>query len=153
VHNAVDAPLPITHLDGKIDTTALNASFRTRFGSNLRFNARYRYYDNDNKTPRTEFPGHVRFDAVWEDIGRITVPFGYSDEFCVGEINHLGANLKWQCNDSWAIGGGAFWEKYEFADAQTQQLLNYMPGSFFLVADNWGYDSWAGWLNLTFTVQ
>jgi hypothetical protein len=93
VHNAVDAPLPITHLDGKIDTTALNASFRTRFGSNLRFNARYRYYDNDNKTPRTEFPGHVRFDAVWEDIGRITVPFGYSDEFCVGEINHLGANL------------------------------------------------------------
>jgi MtrB/PioB family decaheme-associated outer membrane protein len=78
---AVDAPLPINQLDGKIDTTALNAYFTTRLGSNLRFNARYRYYDNDNKTPRTEFPGYVRFDAVWEDIGRITVPFGFTNSY------------------------------------------------------------------------
>ena len=78
---AVDAPLPINQLDGKIKTTALNGYFTTRFGSNLRFNARYRYYDNDNQTPRTPFAGYVRFDAVWEDIGRITVPFGFTNNF------------------------------------------------------------------------
>ena len=55
--------------------------------------------------------------------------------------------------DAWALGVGAFWEKYELADAQTQELLNYMPGSFFLVADNWGYDSWSGWLNVTYRFQ
>lgn len=79
---AVDAPLPINQLDGKINTTALNAFFTTRFGTNLRFNARYRYYDNDNKTPRTRFEeGYVRFDSVWEEIPRITVPFGFTNNY------------------------------------------------------------------------
>jgi hypothetical protein len=418
---AVGAPLPANNLDGKIDVLALNGYFTSRLTDNLRFNARYRLYENENKTPRISFDGYVRFDAVWEDIPRITVPFGFksnlldayatydvgglvaleagykynkidrhfretehttenmfrlaadvrfdlgvlralyefgdrdfdeylpvhgeehsflepgqpanntalrrydqnkrdrnrfgaqlqispgsgivtlaasyfynkdeydnglvscnadyhdgdvgdsaqtcsggqtetlgleeaeyttfsldaditpSDDFTLygfysredmmsvqdgiqsggsltfssgsrwissidtkvdslgagarwafipdawylnlfyryqksdgfngftaGENlrdpesiddyddtkhNFFAASIKWQCNDSWAVGGGAFWEKYEFADAQTQQLLNYMPGSFFLVADNWGYDSWAGWLNLTFTMQ
>ena len=55
--------------------------------------------------------------------------------------------------DAWALGFGVFWEKYEFADAQTQELLNYMPGSFFLLADNWSYDSWAGWINMTYRFE
>ena len=39
----------------------------------LGLNARYRRYDHDNKTPRYSLPdGYVRFDAVWEDIPRIT---------------------------------------------------------------------------------
>jgi hypothetical protein len=74
---AISAPLPANNLNGKIDVLALNGYFTSRLTSNLRLNARYRLYENDNKTPRIPFEGYVRFDAVWEEIPRITVPFGF----------------------------------------------------------------------------
>ena len=75
---AVSAALPATSLDGKIDVLALNGFFTTRLTDDLRLNARYRLYKNDNKTPRIRFEhGYVRFDAVWEEIPRITVPNGF----------------------------------------------------------------------------
>ena len=43
----------------------------------LHLTARVRRYDLRNETPRISFPqGYVRFDAVWEDIPRISVPYG-----------------------------------------------------------------------------
>jgi hypothetical protein len=78
---ATTAPLPAATLDGKIDTTSLNFFFNTRPTDALSVNARYRRYDHDNKTPRYELPiGYVRYDAVWEDIPRITVPYGYTSD-------------------------------------------------------------------------
>jgi MtrB/PioB family decaheme-associated outer membrane protein len=80
--NAVTAPLPINNLDGKIDVFAINGFFTSRLTDDLRLNARYRFYRNENKTPRTRFEeGYVRFDAVWEEIPRITVPFGWDSNF------------------------------------------------------------------------
>jgi MtrB/PioB family decaheme-associated outer membrane protein len=99
----------------------------------------YRYQKADGNN---SFTGGANYD----DLEAIS---GYDDT----TLNFFSAKLKWNCNESWALGGGAFWEKYEFDDAQTQQLLNYMPGSFFLVANNFGYDSWAGWLSLTYSFQ
>jgi len=79
--NATTAPLPATALDGKADTMALNAFVNTRLNDSLQLNARYRRYDFDNKTPRYELDeGYVRFDAVWEEIPRITVPYGYTND-------------------------------------------------------------------------
>ncbi|HET7290914.1 MAG TPA: MtrB/PioB family outer membrane beta-barrel protein, partial [Vicinamibacteria bacterium] len=78
---AVTAPLPATTLDGSIDTTALNGFFTTKLTDELGLHARYRRYDHDNKTPRYRLEqGYVRFDAVWEDIPRITVPYGYTND-------------------------------------------------------------------------
>ncbi len=75
---AVSAPLPANNLDGKMDVLALNGYFTSKLTDGLRLNARYRLYENENKTPRIRFEeGYVRFDAVWEDIPRITVPFGF----------------------------------------------------------------------------
>ena len=71
------ARVPANNLDGKIDVLALNGYFTTKFTDALRFNARYRLYENENKTPRISFDGYVRFDAVWEDIPRINVPYGF----------------------------------------------------------------------------
>jgi hypothetical protein len=51
--------------------------FSSRPLPGLGFTARYRVYDLNNDTRRIEFPGYVRFDAVWEDIGRLSVPYGY----------------------------------------------------------------------------
>jgi hypothetical protein len=78
---ATTAPLPAASLDGKIDTTAINAFFTTKLTDDLGVHARYRRYDHENKTPRYRLEeGYVRFDAVWEDIPRITVPYGYTSD-------------------------------------------------------------------------
>jgi len=82
------ASLPARSADRKIDTTALNADLGTRFGQSVDLTFRYRYYDLDNKGPRIEFPGYVRYDAVWEAIGRATVPYAYTRE-------NAGAELGW----------------------------------------------------------
>jgi MtrB/PioB family decaheme-associated outer membrane protein len=80
--------LPVRTAGRKTDATALNADLGTRFGQSLDLTFRYRYYDLDNKAPRISFPGYVRYDAVWEAIGRITVPYSYKRQ-------NAGAELGW----------------------------------------------------------
>lgn len=72
--------LPASKLDGKIDTLNFNAYFLSRFAKGVTFQARYKRYDLDNKTPQIRFPGYVRYDAVFEDIPRISVPYGYTND-------------------------------------------------------------------------
>jgi MtrB/PioB family decaheme-associated outer membrane protein len=80
--NAATAHLPANVLDGKIDVFALNGFFTSKLTDDLRLNARYRFYQNENQTPRIRFEeGYVRFDAVWEDIPRITVPYGWDSGY------------------------------------------------------------------------
>jgi hypothetical protein len=100
---AVTAPLPAANLDGKIDTLSLAAFFNTRLTDDLGLTARYRRYDHDNKTPRLRFEdGYVRFDAVWEDIPRINVPYGYTsdtlDAFATYDFGAFGVEGGWKYN-------------------------------------------------------
>jgi MtrB/PioB family decaheme-associated outer membrane protein len=80
------ASLPARTADRKINTTALNADLGTRFGQRLDLTFRYRYYDLDNQGPRIEFPGYARFHAVWEPIGRVTVPYAYTRQNASAEV-------------------------------------------------------------------
>src|SRR5262249_40893225 len=59
--------LPARSLNGKVNTTSFTGNAGNRFGP-FDLTLRYRYYDYDDKTPRIEFPGYVRFQAVWEAI-------------------------------------------------------------------------------------
>jgi MtrB/PioB family decaheme-associated outer membrane protein len=73
--------LPARSLDGRIDTFSLSAMASSRPAKGVNLSARYRRYDVDNKTPRLEFhEGYVRYDAVWEEIPRISVPYGYTND-------------------------------------------------------------------------
>src|SRR3954451_12497851 len=99
------ANLPARSADRKINTTALNADLGTRFGQSLGLTFRYRYYDLANKGPRIEFPGYVRFDAVWEGIARVTVPYAYKRQNAGAEVGwdlahatHLGLSFE---RESW----------------------------------------------------
>jgi MtrB/PioB family decaheme-associated outer membrane protein len=75
------AALPARSLDGKIAVFSFYSLFSARPVDGLNLTARYRRYDLDNQTPRIRFPdGYVRFDAVWEDIPRISVPYGYTND-------------------------------------------------------------------------
>jgi MtrB/PioB family decaheme-associated outer membrane protein len=71
------ANLPQSSLDGEIDVSTLSLYFTSRPTRALGLTARYRIYDLSNETTRAEFPGYVRFDSVWEDIPRISVPYSY----------------------------------------------------------------------------
>ncbi len=108
------ANLPAHNLDGQIDVLALNGFFTTGLGSKLRLNARYRFYENENKTPRIRFEeGYVRFDAAWEDIPRITVPNGFkSNLFDVFATFDLGSRFD--------LEAGWRWQKVERAYRETE---------------------------------
>jgi MtrB/PioB family decaheme-associated outer membrane protein len=72
--------LPAGRLDGDVNTTSLSASLSSRPADKLSVTARFRSYELDNQTGRIAFPGYVRFDAVWEEIPRISVPYGYKND-------------------------------------------------------------------------
>jgi hypothetical protein len=72
--------LPAARLDGKIDVTSFSAMFTSRPLADLTFTTRLRLYNLENKTPRLRLPGYVRFDGVWEDIPRISVPYAYKNQ-------------------------------------------------------------------------
>lgn len=74
------ATLPERELDGQIKTYSQVVSLTTRPADGFTLRARYRRYDLSNDTTRIEFPGYVRFDAVWEEIPRISVPYGYTND-------------------------------------------------------------------------
>jgi hypothetical protein len=100
---AATAPLFAATAGGKANTVALSALFNTRLTDDLGLTARYRRYDFDNKTPRHRLEeGYVRFDAVWEEIPRITVPFGYTndslDAFATYRVGVVGLEGGWKYN-------------------------------------------------------
>jgi MtrB/PioB family decaheme-associated outer membrane protein len=72
--------LPTPQLDGKANVFNLNTTISSRPVRNLTLTARFRTYDFDNQTGRVELPGYARFDGVWEEIPRISVPYGYRSE-------------------------------------------------------------------------
>jgi MtrB/PioB family decaheme-associated outer membrane protein len=75
------ASLPAASLGGEINVFSFSSLFSTRPVDGLSLTARYRRYDLGNDTPRIRFAdGYVRFDAVWEDIPRISVPYGYTND-------------------------------------------------------------------------
>ena len=82
------ANLPVRHANLKVDTTEASAQLGTHFAQGWDFSLRYRYYDYDDKSDRVEFPGYVRYHAVWEQIARVTVPNIFT-------VQNAGAELGW----------------------------------------------------------
>ncbi|MFL6199779.1 MAG: MtrB/PioB family outer membrane beta-barrel protein [Thermoanaerobaculia bacterium] len=91
-HEVFDATdpgkLPTRNADNEVDVTNVVAKAGTTFGDNFDLTFNFRLYDYDNQSRRIEFPGYVRFHAVWEEIARITVPHSYTKQ-------DLGAEFGW----------------------------------------------------------
>lgn len=85
--------LPARAADTEVDVFSLNTDVGTRFGEDFTFILRYRYYDYDNSSRRLELPGYARYDAVWEEIQRVTVPHSYTRD-------SLGAELGWEIGET-----------------------------------------------------
>lgn len=107
------ANLPVRSADRKVDVLAFNGDAGTRFAEDFGLTFRYRYYDYDNRSPRIEFPGYVRFHSVWEEIPRITVPYAYTRQ-------DLGAELTWDVFQASRVGLGyrhQIWDR-EFREVE-----------------------------------
>jgi MtrB/PioB family decaheme-associated outer membrane protein len=88
-HFQANAARPAATSDSEVDVLSFTGSANTKFGSNVTLNLRARYYDYDNKSPRIALPGYVRYHGVWEEIGRITVPFAYTVNGLTGDLGYL----------------------------------------------------------------
>ena len=117
--------LPARSFDGKVANTSLTASAGTRFGQSFDFTLRYRYFDYDDKSPRIEFPGYIRFDAVWEAIARLSVPYSYKRQ-------NTSAELGWNVAPSTRLG--LAWEN-EGWDRKFREVKNTSENIFRLTAD------------------
>jgi len=104
--------LPARGLDGEINVVSQSYFFSSRPLPNLGITARYRIYDLNNDTARIQFPGYVRFDAVWEDIARISVPYAY-------KINRGDATVSYDFGPLTVEGGYRYlkWDR-EFRDTR-----------------------------------
>jgi MtrB/PioB family decaheme-associated outer membrane protein len=106
--------LPAGNSDSEVDVLNFTGSANTKFGKNITLNLRARYYDYDNKSPRIAFPGYVRYHGVWEEIGRITVPFAYTTD-------ELSADLGWLIGKDSRLGFAYIrqsWDR-EFREIET----------------------------------
>lgn len=80
------ANLPARNADNKVDVMTLNAQAGTDLGESFDLTFRYRFYDYDNESKRISLPGYVRYHGVWEEIARITVPYGYTRQDASAEL-------------------------------------------------------------------
>jgi len=91
-HEVFDATdpnkLPTRNADNEVNVMNVAAKAGTTFGDKIDLTFNFRLYDYDNQSRRIEFPGYVRYHAVWEEIARITVPYSYTKQ-------DLGAELGW----------------------------------------------------------
>jgi hypothetical protein len=73
------ANLPRSSADASVHTLNLNASVGGDLARNLTVTGRLRYYRYNDQTDPIAFEhGYTRFDAVWEEIPRITVAYDWS---------------------------------------------------------------------------
>jgi hypothetical protein len=69
------------------------------------------------------------------------------------KLTYLYGQLRYQFAKSWSAAATLGWEDYTIDDAQTGNTLNYMPGSFFLQANNRDYQAWVGYVTLTYMLN
>lgn len=91
------ANLPTRNADTEVNVMNLAAKAGTTFGERFDLTFNFRMYDYDNKSRSIEFPGYVRYHAVWEEIGRLTVPYSYTRQ-------DLGAEFGWDISRATRLG-------------------------------------------------
>jgi MtrB/PioB family decaheme-associated outer membrane protein len=83
--------LPKQSADAEVHTSLYTAMLTSRPLNFLHLKGKYRFYEYDNKTAQIEFPGWVRADAVWEDLGNgiyvTTEPTSYKKHTASGDVS------------------------------------------------------------------
>ena len=114
--------LPVSSIDNSVMTQLYNVVWSGRPINWMDFKARYRYYGYDNNTDEEEFPGYVRFDAVWEEIPWSTQLSGYSRQTA-------GADLGLKVMDDTRVGLEYSWEGTHRDNREVENQADNMLGA------------------------
>ena len=114
------ANLPERNADNEVNVMTATAQAGTDLGENFDLTFRYRFYDYDNKSKRIELPGYVRFHAVWEDIGRISVPYAYTRQDASAE---LGWNIDPRSRLALSYGVQSWDREFREVDSSDEDIL------------------------------
>lgn len=98
--------------------------------------------NNDFSAPTGGAPANARLTT-----GGITDITAFDDLTLVT----VGGEIKYRYDKRWAFAAGGTWEKYDVADANTDDLLYYVPGSFFLNGNNGDYKGKWGYVRLIYS--
>jgi MtrB/PioB family decaheme-associated outer membrane protein len=134
------ATLPVQKASADVDVLNFTWDLGTSVGEDWRFKLLYRYYDYDNSSSRVELDGYVRTYAVWEEIPRITVPYGYTKQ-------DIGAEVQWDVSESGVFG---FNYKYRTWDREFRETESSDENVFKLTYDHRFNERWdfrASWEN------
>jgi MtrB/PioB family decaheme-associated outer membrane protein len=131
-------------VEDKVDSVGAGATLTfvpEKWSAN--FFARWQKVDGDNAIAALAGGAPVTTRSA---VGGIQSIPAYDDT----RITGLNAELRYQLRKAWSFALGGWYEKYEVADAQTTGLVNYVPGSFFLAANDGPYRAWWGYLKLSY---
>lgn len=121
------SPLPGTSANARIDTVLVNNVLNTRFTDDVSATFRYRYYDNDNKTPELLFPNYVVEESSTTGIAagpeRRNLAYGYTKQ-------NASETVKWRVAPTINLGAAAAWERYD-RDRRAVAVTNEFSGKVF----------------------
>ncbi|EJW12403.1 Outer membrane protein precursor [Rhodovulum sp. PH10] len=102
--------LPSDSADARIDTMLINNVLTTRVTDDVKATFRYRYYDNDNKTPERLFPAYVSEDSSNNGIAagsvRRNLAYAYTKQ-------NASEDVTWRVTKTFNVGATAAWERYD----------------------------------------
>lgn len=124
--------LPIQTAQRESTRMSLSAQAGRRFGKLWDLTFRYRLYDFDDESPRTEFPFYISFQASFVNRARITVPYAYRTQDATAE---LGRNLG-------ASTHVAFSYTLRMVDREFREVDSSDENVFRLALDNRPTDRW-----------
>lgn len=108
--NIATFALPASSLNGEVNTLLYNTNMTTVWTPEFRSTFRYRYYDNDNRTPELLMPSYVVEDSsatgTAAGIPRRSLAMGYTKQ-------NSSEEFQWRPN-KWATLGTSFgWEQWD----------------------------------------
>lgn len=118
------SPLPATSLNGAVDTLLVNEVLTRKFNNELTGTLRYRYYDNNNRTPILTFQDFVQLDTQLISVIRRNLAPQYTKE-------NASADLIWKPMGNLTIGATPAWERYD-RDRRDADVTNEFSGKVFM---------------------
>jgi len=114
--------LPESSAHGEVDTLLVNSVLNTRITSDLKSTFRYRYYDNDNKTPEKIW-NWVSEDYTLAADPRRNLDYSYTKQNASGDLNyHVTKNA--------SVGGSAGWERIDREHREALQTNEFIGKAY-----------------------
>ncbi|MEW6368221.1 MAG: MtrB/PioB family decaheme-associated outer membrane protein [Acidobacteriota bacterium] len=99
INTSIETPdLPASTFKGDLRNISANVNFNTRFGSGGSFTAKYRLYDQSNKSSQYTWTEYVRFDQVIEEFPE-EEEGGFENELRAFRTQDIDLDVGWELTD------------------------------------------------------